>query len=137
MRRYAYRARDSKTGKPVKGVIQAENDRAAGKLLLDQGFIPDSVEQTDENSWLAKLQSRVSAKDKIVFTRQFATLIGAGLPLSNSLRTLIEQTQSRPMRNVIEDILQMVEAGKSLYEACSKHPDVFDQVYLSLIQAGL
>ena len=136
MRRYAYRAKDSKTGKTVKGVIQAENDRAAGKLLLDQGYIPDSVEQADENSWLAKLKSKVSNKDKIVFTRQFATLIGAGLPLSNALRTLIEQTQSRPMRNVIEDILNMVEAGKSLQEACSKHPDVFDQVYLSLIQAG-
>ena len=50
MRRYAYRAKDSKTGKAVKGVIQAENDRAAGKLLLDQGFIPDSIEQADENS---------------------------------------------------------------------------------------
>lgn len=136
MRRYAYRAKDSKTGKVVKGVIQAENDRAAGKLLLDQGLIPDSVEQDDENSWLAKLRSRVSTKDKIIFTRQFATLVGAGLPLSNALRTLIEQTQSRPMRNVIEDILSMVEAGKSLHEACSKHPDVFDQVYLSLIQAG-
>lgn len=136
MRRYSYRAKDSKTGKVVKGVIQAENDRAAGKLLIDQGFIPDSIQQADESSWLAKLQSKVATKDKIVFTRQFATLIGAGLPLSNALRTLIEQTQSRPMRNVIEDILNMVEAGKSLQEACSKHPDVFDQVYLSLIQAG-
>lgn len=136
MRRYSYRAKDSKTGKAVKGVIQAENDRAAGKLLIEQGFIPDSIEQADESSWLAKLQSRVSSKDKIVFTRQFATLIGAGLPLSNALRTLIEQTQSRPMRNVIEDVLAMIEAGKSLYEACQKHPDVFDQVYLSLIQAG-
>lgn len=136
MRRYAYRAKETKTGKVVKGVIQAENERAAGKLLLDQGFIPDSIEQDDDNTWLSKLRSRVSTKDKIVFTRQFATLIGAGLPLSNALRTLIEQTQSRPMRNVIEDILSMVEAGKSLFEACSKHPDVFDQVYLSLIQAG-
>lgn len=136
MRRYAYRAKDTKTGKVVKGVIQAENDRAAGKLLIDQGYIPDSVEQEDDNGWVAKLKSRVSTKDKIIFTRQFATLIGAGLPLSNALRTLVEQTQSKPMRQVIEDILSMIEAGKSLFEACSKHPDVFDQVYLSLIQAG-
>ena len=48
MRRYSYRAKDSKTGKVVKGVIQAENDRAAGKLLIDQGFIPDSIQQADE-----------------------------------------------------------------------------------------
>ena len=136
MRRYAYRAKDSKTGKAVKGVIQAENDRAAGKLLIEQGFIPDSIEQEDNSGLIAKLKSKVSTKDKIVFTRQFATLIGAGLPLSNALRTLVEQTQSKPMRMVIEDVLSMIEAGKSLFEACSKHPDVFDQVYLSLIQAG-
>ncbi len=136
MRRFIYRAKDSKTGKTVKGVIQAENERAAGKLLIDQGYVPDSVEEEDTSGLLAKLSSKVSNKDKIIFTRQFATLIGAGLPLSNALRTLVEQTESKPMRKVIEDILSQVEAGKSLMEACSKHPDVFDQVYLSLIQAG-
>lgn len=136
MKRFNYRAKDSKTGKSVKGVIQAENERAAGKLLLDQGYIPDTVEEEDTSSIFAKLSSKVPSKDKIVFTRQFATLIGAGLPLSNALRTLSEQTESKPMRRVIEDILSQVEAGKTLMEACSKHPDVFDQVYLSLIQAG-
>ena len=136
MRRFNYKARDSKSGKSVKGTIQADNERAAGKLLLDQGYIPDSIVEEDTDGWLAKLQSKVSNKDRIVFTRQFATLIGAGLPLSNALRTLVEQTESKPMRMVVEDILQQVEAGKSLQEACSKHPDVFNQVYLSLIQAG-
>ena len=136
MRRFNYRAKDSKTSKTVKGVIQAENERAAGKLLLDQGYIPDTIEEEDTSSIFAKLSSKVSGKDKIIFTRQFATLVGAGLPLSNALRTLVEQTESKPMRRVIEDILSQVEAGKTLMEACSKHPDVFDQVYLSLIQAG-
>lgn len=136
MRRFNYKAKDSKTGKTVKGVIQAENERAAGKLLIDQGYIPDTVEEEDTSGLLAKFSSKVSSKDKIVFTRQFATLVGAGLPLSNALRTLVEQTESKPMRKVIEDILSQVEAGKTLMEACSKHPDVFDQVYLSLIQAG-
>ena len=136
MKHFSYKAKDSKTGKIVKGVIQAENERAAGKMLIEQGYVPDSVVEADETSWLAKLQQKVKNKDKIVFTRQFATLIGAGLPLSNALRTLLEQTESKPMRRVIEDILQQVEAGKSLEEACSKHPDVFDQVYLSLLQAG-
>ncbi len=136
MRRFNYKAKDSKTGKSVKGAIQAENEMAAGKLLLDQGYIPDSVVEEDTGGWVEKLRTRVSGKDRIVFTRQFATLIGAGLPLSNALRTLSEQTDSRGMRMVIDDILSQVEAGKSLQEACSKHPDVFNQVYLSLIQAG-
>ena len=136
MRRFIYKAKDSKTGKTIKGVIQAENERAAGKLLLDQGYVPDTVEEEDTGGLLGKISSKVKNKDRIVFTRQFATLIGAGLPLSNALRTLVDQTESKPMRRVIEDILSQVEAGKTLMEACSKHPDVFNKVYLSLIQAG-
>ena len=136
MRHFSYKARDPKTGKTIKGVIQADNERAAGKMLIEQGLVPGRIDEADETSWLAKLRQKVSTKDKIVFTRQFATLIGAGLPLSNALRTLDEQTESKPMKRVIEDILQQVEAGKSLEEACSKHPDVFNQVYLSLLQAG-
>ena len=136
MRHFSYKARDPKTNKTIKGVIQAENERAAGKMLIEQGLVPGRIDEADESSWLAKLRQKVSTKDKIVFTRQFATLIGAGLPLSNALRTLVEQTESKPMKRVIEDILQQVEAGKSLEEACSKHPDVFNKVYLSLLQAG-
>ena len=136
MRRFTYKAKDSKSGKTIKGVIQAENERAAGKLLLDQGYVPDTVEEEDTGGLLGRLSSKVKNKDRIVFTRQFATLIGAGLPLSNALRTLVDQTESKPMRRVIEDILSQVEAGKTLMEACSKHPDVFNKVYLSLIQAG-
>lgn len=136
MRRFTYRAKDSKTGKAVKGVIQADNERAAGKLLLDQGFVPDVIREEDTGGLFGRLSSKVRTKDKIVFTRQFATLIGAGLPLSNALRTLADQTESKPMRRVVEDILSQIEAGKTLMEACSKHPDVFNKVYLSLVQAG-
>lgn len=136
MRRFNYKARDSKTGKAVKGAIQAENEMSAGKLLLEQGYVPDSIIEEDTSGWVGKIKTRISAKDRIVFTRQFATLIGAGLPLSNALRTLSEQTESKGMKMVIDEVLSQVEAGKSLHEACSKHPDVFNQVYLSLIQAG-
>lgn len=136
MRRFAYKATDSKTKKTVKGVIQADSENAAGKLLMEQGFVPDKIEEEDDNSWLTKLSNRIKTKDRIVFTRQFATLIGAGLPLSNALRTLYEQTESKGMKGVIGDVLSMVEAGKSLHESCEKFPDVFNNVYLSLIEAG-
>ena len=134
MRHFSYRAKDGK-GKPIKGVLQAENENAAGKMLLDQGLVPDRITEVDEAGLIGKLKKRVSTKDKIIFTRQFATLIGAGLPLSNTLRTLLEQTESKPMKRVIEDILQQIEAGKTLADACAKHPEVFNQVYLSLLQA--
>lgn len=136
MRRFVYKAKDSKTGKTVKGAIQAETERAAGKLLMEQGYIPETVEEDSDDGLLDKLMNKVTTKDRIVFTRQFSTLIGAGLPLSNSLRTLIEQTKSKPMKMVIEDVLASVEAGKSLYDSCVSHPEVFSKVYLSLIAAG-
>lgn len=135
MQRFIYKARDGKTGKIVKGSIQAETERAAGKLLIEQGYTPQTVEEEGQ-SFTDRFQNKVSSKDLIVFTRQFATLIGAGLPLSNSLRTVAEQTTSKPMRRVIEEVLADVEAGKTLYDSFAKHPEVFDHVYLSLISAG-
>lgn len=136
MRRFNYKARDKETGKFVKGSIQADSERTAGRLLIEQGLYPSSVIEEGGNSVFTKLANRVSQKDKIVFTRQFATLIGAGLPLSNSLRTVAEQTESKAMRSVIEEILASVESGRSLSDACAAHPEVFDKVYLALIGAG-
>lgn len=135
MKRYNYRAKDKKTGKAVKGNIQADNETLAGKLLLEQGYIPDTIYE-EGTDFLSKIQNRVTAKDRIMFTRQFSTLIGAGLPLAASLRTVIEQTQSKAMKAVIEEIMASVEAGKSLYDSFSKRPDIFNGVYLALIRAG-
>ena len=134
MRRYKYKAKDKSTGKELKGVIQAENEQTAGHLLIDQGYLPLSV--SEEKGGFLGHQSRVTTKDRITFTRQLATLIGAGLPLASSLRTVTEQTQSKAMKLIAEDILHNVEAGKTLYDSFSKYPEVFNGVYLALIRAG-
>lgn len=136
MKRFNYRAKDKETGKVVKGAIQAENERVAGKLLVEQGFFPESITEEDKDSIITKLQNRVRSKDRVVFTRQFATLIGAGLPLSSSLRTVADQTQVKAMKGVIEDLSAQVEGGKSLSDAMKTHPDVFSDLYLSLVAAG-
>ena len=137
MRRFSYEARDKATNKVVKGEVQAETERIAGRTLLDQGFIPvKDLKEVDDGGFFSKLTGRITTKDKIVFTRQFATLIGAGLPLAQSLRTVSEQTDNKKMKAVIEDITSTVEGGSSLSEAFGKHPDVFDKVYLALIAAG-
>ncbi len=137
MKRYVYRAKDKVSGRIVTGNVQAENERAAGNTLVDQGYIPEKIsEERGGGGWFAKLQNKVSTKQRIMFTRQFATLIGAGLPLSQSLRMVAEETDDKPMKAVIEDILAQVEGGKSLHDAFARHPDVFNQVYLSLIAAG-
>lgn len=134
MKRYNYKAKDRQTGKIVKGSIQAENERTAGHLLVDQGYIPETV--VEEGSGLFGGNGHVTNKDRIMFTRQLATLIGAGLPLATSLRTVAEQTQAKAAKGVIEEILAKVESGKSLHESFAEFPEVFNGVYLALIKAG-
>lgn len=137
MNKYVYEARDSASNKVVKSTVQAESESAAAKLLTSQGFTPLKIELEDEKGgFLKKLTSRITTKDKIVFTRQLATLIGAGLPLSQSMRTVLDQTPNKTMQQVIQDIIADIEGGKALSDSFSKHPKVFDNVFLALVAAG-
>ena len=137
MKKYVYEARDSASNKIVKSTVQADSENAAAKLLTAQGFIPLKIEAEDERAgFFARLSGRITTKDKIVFTRQLATLIGAGLPLAQSMRTVHEQTQNKKMQEVIQEIISDVEGGKQLSEAFGKHPEVFDKVFIALVSAG-
>lgn len=137
MRKFNYQAKDTSTNKVIKASVQAESENAAAKLLIAQGFTPlDIKEVSDDGTLLSRISGRITTKDRIVFTRQLATLIGAGLPLSQSLHTVLEQTANKRLVGVIEDIVASVEGGKSLSESFSKHPEVFDKVFLALIAAG-
>lgn len=136
MKRFNYKAKEKATGKMMKGSIQAENEQIAGRLLVEQGYIPDSIAEEGANSPLEKLKNRITAKDRIMFTRQLATLIGAGLPLATSMRTVANQTESKGMKAVAEEILTSVESGKTLHDSFALHPELFNGVYLALIQAG-
>lgn len=137
MKRYNYEAKDTSTGKKVRSVVQAESEQAAANVLLKQGFAPLNItEEGNSDSFFAKLSNRITVKDKIVFSRQLSTLIGAGLPLSQSMRTIAEQTENKRFRAVIEEILADIEAGKALSDSFAKYPELFDKVFLSLIKAG-
>lgn len=137
MKKFDYQAKDTSTNKIVKATVQADSESAAAKLLIAQGFTPlDIKEANEDGSFFARITNRITTKDKIVFTRQLATLIGAGLPLSQSLHTVLEQTENKKLQGVVEDIVTAVEGGKSLSDAFSKHPEVFDKVFLALIAAG-
>ncbi len=137
MKKYNYEARDSASDKIVKSVVQADSENSAAKLLSAQGFVPLKIElQDDKDNIFAKLSGRITTKDKVVFTRQLATLIGAGLPLSQSLRTVQEQTANKRMQEIVQEIISDVEGGKSLSDSFSKHPEVFNRVYVALVAAG-
>lgn len=137
MKRFSYEAKDTATGNIVKATVQADSEAAAAKLLLAQGFTPHSIKEVDEGgSLLGRITGRITTKDKVVFTRQLSTLIAAGLPLSQSLHTVYEQTENKRLRAVAEDIIASVEGGKSLAESFSKHADVFSNVFIALVKAG-
>ena len=137
MKKYVYEARDSASNKIVKSTVQADSENAAAKLLTTQGFIPLKIETEDERAnFFARLSGRITTKDKIVFTRQLATLIGAGLPLSQSMRTVHEQTQNKKMQDIVQEIISDIEGGKQLSDSFAKHPEVFDKVFIALVSAG-
>ena len=137
MKKYTYEARDSANNKIGKSTVQAESENAAAKLLTEQGFAPLKIELQDEKAgFFARWSNRITSKDKIIFTRQLATLIGAGLPLAQSLNTVQEQTANKKMREIAQEVLSDVEGGKSLSDAFGKHPEVFDKVYIALVSAG-
>ena len=104
MKKYDYEARDSASNKIVKSVVQADSENAAAKLLTAQGFVPLKIElQDDKTNFFARFSGRITTKDKVVFTRQLATLIGAGLPLAQSLRTVQEQTTNKRMQEIVQE----------------------------------
>ena len=137
MKKYNYEARDSASNKIVKSVVQADSENAAAKLLTSQGFVPLKIElQDDKTNFFARFSGRITTKDRVVFTRQLATLIGAGLPLAQSLRTVQEQTTNKRMQEIVQEIISDVEGGKSLSDSFAKHPEAFNKVYVALISAG-
>ncbi len=137
MKKFSYEARDQATNKLVKATVQADSENAAARLLNEQGFSPLSIKEvTEGGSVIARLTGRITLKDKIVFTRQLATLISAGLPLSQSLHTIIEQTENKQLQGIAQDILSSVEGGKSLADSFSKHKEVFGTIFIALVSAG-
>ncbi len=134
---FQYEAKDRGTGKRIKSTVQADSEAAAYKLLLNQGYTPQKIiEQSKNAGLLGVLKNRVTSKDKVVFSRQLATLIGAGLPLSQALSTVVDQTDNPRMKAVAQEILVSVEGGKALGESFAKHPTIFSPVYIALVQAG-
>ena len=137
MRKFAYEARDQYNNSIVKAEVQADSETSAARLLTAQGMTPLKIrELSDDEGFFARLTGRITPQDKIVFSRQLATLIGAGLPLAQSLQTIIEQTQNKKLQGVAQDILAGVEGGRSLADAFTKHSDVFGPIFIALVSAG-
>ncbi|HEX3082450.1 MAG TPA: type II secretion system F family protein [Candidatus Saccharimonadia bacterium] len=138
MQSFVYTAYKTESGENVKAEVSAENERSAAKLLMAQGLFPISIENKAESSLLAKsgFGTRISGKERVIFTRQLSTLINAGLPLTQSLRTVSEQIQNKALHDIVVAIVASVESGTSLSASFAKYPKVFSDVYVSLVAAG-
>jgi len=134
---YRYTARDPSSGQYVKAEVQAEDERSASKLITKEGLVPIDIKLAEKSvNGLRSRFNRVNAKEKVIFSRQLSTLINAGLPLVQSLRTVNQQTTSKALKVVIGKVIADVEAGSTLSGAMAKHSQVFNRVYISLVAAG-
>lgn len=137
---YAYQVRD-KEGRVHSGELSAESTSAAVRTLRERGMTPISVEEQQVSALqkeirIPGLSGRVKTKEIAVFSRQFATMINAGLSLLRSLAILAEQTPNRALAEIISDIKTDVEKGKSLSEAMDGHPKAFNRLYVAMVRAG-
>lgn len=140
---YKYKAK-THDGKTVSGVSDAPSRQALVESLTKQGLRPIYIHEDTAAPGNRKtvgiqfslLKPKVKTKDLVVFTRQLSTMVSAGVPLPRTLATLGEQAENKYFKTVIADISHDIEAGRSLGDAFGKHPDVFSEVYVSMVRAG-
>ena len=120
----------------VKAIISAESEKAAAKLLLEQGLRPIDIEEQVAHPLVGRLFDRVTMKDKAIFARQLATLIEANIPIAEALRTVAEQTQNKQLRGIGYDVVESVEGGKNLHDSFARHQKIFSPLFLALVAAG-
>lgn len=132
---YTYVARDSGSGREIRNSIEASTEQAAIAALLNRNLLVVSIQEKVGKRGKTQGGS-VPLSDLVVFTRQLATMIDAGLAMVQCLQALAEQTQNKIMRDVIKDVCSRIEGGDSFSEALQKHPKVFNRLYFSMVGAG-
>ena len=129
-------------GRVLKGELEAPNLEAVLAVLRDRRIRPVPNRIREKGKGLEKeitipgFGEKVKPRDISLFTRQFATMIDAGLPIVQCLEILCEQSQSKLLRNTVRAIRQDVEGGATLADSLKKHPKIFDDLYVNMVQAG-
>jgi type IV pilus assembly protein PilC len=129
-------------GKMLKGEMDAPTQAAVLVRLRTQriqpvpGRVREKGKGLDREIRIPGLGGKIKPRDVSIFTRQFATMIDAGLPIVQSLDVLAQQTENKPFRNTIRSIKQELEGGLTLAESLKKYPKIFDELYVSMIAAG-
>src|SRR5436305_10156613 len=132
---FVYVARETGSGREIRSSVEAATEQAAIAALLNRNLLVVSIQEKIGKKGKTS-GGRVALADLVIFTRQLATMIDAGLAMVQSLQGLAEQTTNKVMRDVIKDVCTRVESGDSFSEALQKHPKVFSRLYVSMVGAG-
>ena len=129
---------ETKKGKVIKGELEAADEKSAGLQLRRRNLKIRKIRPKPKDIFenVSFMQPKVTKKDIVIFTRQFSTMIDAGLPLVQGLTILAEQTENKTFKRILKEVVKDVEGGSSLAEAMEKHPDVFDSLFVNLVAAG-
>ncbi len=134
MAEFAWEAR-ARTGELRKGAMEADDAEAVNARLRQQQLTPTKVKKKGK-AFNFTFGSGVDTKDLVTFTRLFATMIDAGLPIVQCLEILQNQTDNKHFAVVLKDIKSNVEQGATFSDSLRKHPKIFDALYTNLVQAG-
>jgi len=133
---YQYTAKD-KDGHTVTGTLEGTSEQEVMQILHNKGLIIISIEpaKKKQQGAFAK-EKKVKTDDLVIFTRQLATMVDAGIPLVHVLGILAEQIEKKSLRSVVGVVRQDIEAGMSFTNALSKHPVVFSDLFINMVRAG-
>ena len=133
---FIYKAKN-RSGRKVKGDLDAPSLEMAEMALKRRGFTDIKVKPKPKDLLEGTfLEGKVTSRDMVVFSRQFATMINSGVPILQALQILCEQTENDKLRRKLYEIRNDIETGSSLYDALKKHRDVFDDLYINMVNAG-
>ena len=133
---FEYTARNAATGQIQKGQLDVPTKDEVGAYLRKNRLILVHVREAPKQIKFSFGGQRVKTRDIVIFTRQFATMINAGLPLVQSLTILATQTENKTLQAVTRAVVYDVESGNTLADAFAKHPKAFTQLYVNMVAAG-
>ncbi|MCF7708729.1 MAG: type II secretion system F family protein [Verrucomicrobia bacterium] len=132
---FTYIAREAGTGREIRSSVDATSEEAAVASLLNRNLLVVSIqERTSRRSKTAG--GKVPLSDLVVFTRQLATMLDAGLAIVQSLQALADQSTNKIMKDVIRDVCNKVESGENFSDSLQRHPKVFNRLYVRMVDAG-
>ncbi len=139
MAKFKYTAKNS-IGKQISGVVTADTKLQAAERIRSQKMQVILLKPIKEKRFSFNMNiggaGGVKLKDKVIFTRQLATLIEAGVPLTRSLQTLSKQTESKSLAKILPAIIKDIEEGHSFTSSLAKFPKAFSPVYINMVEAG-